>query len=184
MVQGESTAVSEKDSRDLYLERVLASYRRYYNIIPAAELLSGADGLLCRCDFDVRSAQYILSKKHELWSADSHEYCYIFSLPSLTEEAYREAEHYVYEEGMKLIHPAKGQMCTTLTLLIVSDSAEPEAVRLLKKCRLHKNFRFTLDGWMDFHTGLAVLGSGQTACNFGGHDNEKLLRQLLKTRAT
>ena len=67
----------------------------------------------------MRNAQYVLLKKNELWSAESREHCYIFSLPQLTEETYRTLERYVYEEGMKLIHPGKGHMCTTLTLLVV-----------------------------------------------------------------
>lgn len=206
-----------------YARRLVTAYRRYYNITPAEDLPGGADrrkiaegeiqdpaagdpgrmpdSLMCRCDFDVRNAQYILTKKNELWSAESHEYCYIFLLPHLTEELYRELESYVYEEGMKLIHPGKGHMCSTLTLLAVCSRCDPEALRLLKKCRIHKNFRFTLDGWMDFHTGLAVLGddaweadagdretgrlfgnrkSGRlTATNSSGHDNAKLLRQLM-----
>ena len=85
-----------------------------------------------------------------------------------------------YEEGMKLIHPGKGHMCTTLTLLVVCDESTPGAEKLLKKCRLHKSFRFSIDGWMDFHTGLMTLGSGKAAANFGGHDNLKLLRQLIR----
>lgn len=181
-----------------YARRLITAYRRYYNITPAGDLPGGRDsasadggsskampeGLICRCDFDVRNAQYVLSKKNELWSAESHEYCYIFLLHHLTEQLYRQLEAYVYEEGMKLIHPGKGHMCSTLTLLIVCDSCDPEAKRQLKKCRIHKNFRFTLDGWMDFHTGLAALGDGAgdgrlTAANLSGHDNAKLLRQLM-----
>ena len=173
--------------RGQYVEKLVRSYRRYYDIIPGAsavavnaprsetttketvgaapqqaesissEILGGPDGLICRCDFSVRNAQYVLSKKNELWSAESREHCYIFSLPQLTEETYQTLERYVYEEGMKLIHPGKGHMCTTLTLLVVCDESTPEAEKLLKKCRLHKSFRFSIDGWMDFHTGLMAL---------------------------
>ena len=196
--------------RGQYVEKLVRSYRRYYDIIPGAsavavnaprsetttketvgaapqqaesissEILGGPDGLICRCDFSVRNAQYVLSKKNELWSAESREHCYIFSLPQLTEETYQTLERYVYEEGMKLIHPGKGHMCTTLTLLVVCDESTPGAEKLLKKCRLHKSFRFSIDGWMDFHTGLMTLGSGKAAANFGGHDNLKLLRQLIR----
>lgn len=196
--------------RGRYVERLISSYRRYYDIIPAAsaaafnalraestakktageapqqaepvsaERLEGPAGLICRCDFTVRNAQYVLLKKNELWSAESREHCYIFSVPLLTEEIYRSLERYVYEEGMKLVHPGKGHMCTTLTLLVVCDRSEPGAEKLLRKCRLHKSFRFSLDGWMDFHTGLMAMESGKAAANFGGHDNLKLLKQLIR----
>ena len=177
--------------REQYVSRLMEAYRRYYDIIPAdsactddasPEVIWGSPppGLVCRCDFSVRNAQYVLSKKHELWSAESKEHCYLFSIPQLTETAYRAMERYVYEEGMKLIHPGKGHMCTTLTLIIVCDGCTPEAERLLKKCRLHKSFRFSLDGWMDFHTALMTLDSGKPSANFSGHDNLKLLKRLLR----
>ena len=78
--------------RSRYAELLQSSYRRYYNIIPAEELAAGPEGLICRCDFDVRNAQYVLSKKNELWSAESHEYCYIFSVSHLTGDLCRELE--------------------------------------------------------------------------------------------
>lgn len=184
-----SVPVLPADARGRFVRRLQAAYRRYFNITPAQDLPGAGkgmpDSLICRCDFDVTNAQYILTKKNVLWSADSHEYCYIFSLSRLTGDIYRQLEHYVYEEGMKLIHPGKGHMCSNLTLLVVCDECDEEGKRSLKKCRLHKNFRFSFYGWMDFHTAMAVLGregscKGCVVTNFSGHDNAKLLRQLLR----
>ena len=166
--------------RDRYVKLLQSAFRRYYNIAPASELENSFDGLLCRCDFDVRNAQYVLSKKNELWSAESHEHCYVFSLPALTADIYSSMEKYVYTEGMKLVHPGKGHMCTTLTLLAVCDSCTPEAEKKLKRCRIHKNFRFSLDGWMDFHTALMNLETQKASTNFSGHDNAKVMKQILK----
>lgn len=166
--------------RERYVKLLQGAYRRYYNIVPASDLEQSCEGLLCRCDFDVRNAQYILTKKNELWSAESHEYCYMFSVPVLTADIYRKMEQYVYTEGMKLVHPGKGHMCTTLTMIVVCDQSEADAEKHLKRCRIHKNFRFSLDGWMDFHTGLMNLQTGKAMTNFSGHDNARVLRQILK----
>lgn len=197
--------VTEKlpdSARGRYVKRLLAAYRGFYNITPAEDLPGAGrpEGLLCRCDLDMKNAQYVLSRKNELWSAESHEYAYVFTFPRLYEDLYRELESYVYEEGMKLIHPGKGHMCSILTLLVVCDECTPEAEKLLKKCRIHKNFRMSLDGWMDFHTALAVVkekaapdkavpgtrhglfgrkASGRVATNSSGHENAKLMKQLL-----
>lgn len=174
---------SRKGGRDVvrstYVDLLQKSYHRYYNILPAPD--PARPDLVCRCDLDMKQAQYVLSKKNELWSADSHEHCYIFSERDLTEDRYRDLEAYVYEEGMKLIHPGRGHMSTALTLLIVCDSCSGEAERLLKRCRIHKSFRFSLDGWMDFRTALVVLSPqpGRAVTNMSGHENAKILRQLL-----
>lgn len=186
----EESAAADLSPRERYVHRLLTAFRRYYNLVdpsdlpvpdnPLSEALSRA--LIRRCDFEVRNAQYVLTKNHELWSADSREHCYIFSLEDLTVEAYKALEDYVYTEGMKLIHPKKGHMCTTLTLMIVCETCQPEARKLLKKCHLHKDFRFTLDGWMDFHTALAVLGERRAETNFSGHENKKLLKGLMEKK--
>ena len=130
--------VTEKlpdSARGRYVKRLLAAYRGFYNITPAEDLPGAGrpEGLLCRCDLDMKNAQYVLSRKNELWSAESHEYAYVFTFPRLYEDLYRELESYVYEEGMKLIHPGKGHMCSILTLLVVCDECTPEAEKLLKK---------------------------------------------------
>lgn len=188
--QDEREGLSELSERERYIRRLLAAFRRYYNFIDPADLPEAenplpeelADALISRCDFEVRNAQYVLTKDHELWSADSREHCYIFSAEHLTAQMYKALESYVYTEGMKLIHPKKGHMSTTLTLMIVCGSCDPAAQKLLKKCRLHKDFRFTLDGWMDFHTALAILEEKRAVTNFSGHENAKLMKALLEKK--
>lgn len=190
----EEKKTDKQDSLQVrYMQLLLGSFRRYYDIhekedlpeeeqiMPGESFPEGPeDYFAARCDFQVHNAQYILSKNHELWGAESREHCYIFSVGHLSQTMYKSLEKKVYETGMKLIHPEKGHMCTTLTLMIVCGSADPEAVRLLKKCRIHKDFRFTLDGWMDFHTAVIQLDSGRAATNFSGHDNRKLLSGLYR----
>jgi hypothetical protein len=165
--------------REDYTGRLLASYRKYYDVQPVAD----APGeMRARCDFHMADSRYILTEKHVLWRTDSFEHCYIFSLEHLTLDAYRRFEKYVYEDGMSRITPGQGHMCTALTLLVVCRSCDPDACRALRRCRLHKEFRFGLDGWMDFHTALAETEAEKTYTNFSGHKNSSALKNLFKIK--
>lgn len=179
-----------------FVEMMIRSYGPYYDIhltegeenplgekgenlpamLPRAEDLP----LAARCDFHVQNDTSVLLRTNVLYSTQNHEYRYLFRTEHLTLEDYRRFEHYVYDDGMERITPGNGHMSTNLTLAIVCDSADPAAVRAAKHCRLHRDFRLGLDGWMDFHTNLVVLETGKIFTNLGGHGDRKHLSAILK----
>jgi hypothetical protein len=81
---------------------------------------------------------------------------------------------------MELIDPKPGHMCSVLSVIVICKSASPDARRAMKHCHIHKNFRFSLDGWMDMRTGLLELESGHVVTNMSGHEAKKHLQQLAK----
>ncbi len=164
-------------TRDDYIEKLIRSYESFYT---RKEDPDDAPAELEQLmELDMTEQSYILMKKNVLWSADSHEYCYIFSKDHLTKDDYKRIESYVLEDGLKRIHPGKGHKCSVLSVLIVTDTTESDAKRALKNCRIHKNFRFSLDGWMDMRTGLVELEDKKVSTNMSGHDAAKVLKQLL-----
>ena len=77
----------------------------------------------------------------------------------------------------------KRQMYTYLTAVFLCDSCTPEARKALKRCRLYKSFRFSLYGWMDFHTVLLQAGSDLVDTNRSGRSNAKLMKKIfMKTK--
>ena len=160
-------------SRDEMLEQLLAAYSAYFDIERIEE-----PPLAAVCHFHVRSAKYVLIKKAELWSANSNEHVYIFSMPELTEDLYRACEKTAYEQGMALIHPDKEHMYTYITAIFLCDACTREAESLLKKCRLYKSFHFSLHGWMEFHTVLLRRGSDTFTANRRGRANAKLMKKI------
>ena len=162
-------------SREEMLSLLLAAYSSYFDV----EQADDADAPLCAsCHFHVRSAKYVLMKKAELWSANSNEHVYIFSVPELTEELYRACEQTAYERGMALIQPDKEHMYTYITAVFLCDSCTPGAEKLLKKCRIYKSFHFSLHGWMDFHTVLVRRGEENFPTNRSGRANAKLMKNI------
>ncbi|MEE8886823.1 MAG: hypothetical protein SOI56_09755 [Eubacteriales bacterium] len=169
------------DNRKDFSDILLNSYSQYYDIhhFPETER-----PLLARCDFHMEKGSYFLLKRNMTWMAKCHEYCYIVSVPHLTLDMYREYEKYVYDHGMTLIDPKSGDhMSTYLTLLVVCDSCDKDALRALKRCHIHKDFRFALDGWMDFHTALVCMSDHTIMTNMSGHDQKHFLKELIRLPA-
>ena len=166
---------SEK-KREEIIERLSSYYSAYYDVNRQDEK---EKPLVLRCDLHVNNQKYFLFRKNVLWEANCHEYVYVFSVTRLTPEIYRECEEIVYREGMKLVDPAPGHMYTYLTCMIIADETEPEAVRMLKKSRIQKSFRFSLRGWMELHTAALDCSKEKIFTNFSGRANAKLFHNII-----
>ncbi len=162
-------------TREEILDKLLVVYQSYFDI----EKPETTDvPLQAVCHFNVHTSKYVLVKKAELWSTDSNEHIYIFSVPELTEDIYRSCEKYAYDHGMALIDPKPGHMYTYITAAFICDTCTPGALKLLKKCRLYKSFHFSLHGWMDFHTVLLKHGAEDFPTNRSGKSNAKLMKNI------
>ena len=132
-------------TREIAIERLLKSYRSSYNIHPDED---DRNPITARCDFFEHSGQYVISKKAELWTADTEEFLYFLNIPHLTLELYQKWRDYVHEDGMNRLH-------------------------------ISKSFHFSLHGWMDHHTALVELSTGQIDANRGGRHTAKFMKKVL-----
>lgn len=164
-------------TREELVEALERYFEAYYDVNKASE---DAAPLRLRCDLHVNNQKYFLFKKNVMWEANCHEYVYIFSVPKLTDEMYRLCEHVAYEAGMKLVDPVPDHMYTYITCVIVADETEPSAVRALKKCHIYKSFRFSLRGWMEFHTAVLDRSRGRAYTNRSGRAYAKLFNKILQ----
>lgn len=195
-VGSRSEMVKAQINRQSYIEMMLRSYGQYYDVhltegspyslgenlvkipdpLPVMEELP----IVARCDFHVQNDTSVLLRRNVLYSTQNHEYRYLFEVPHLSLEQYRAFEQFVYDDGMKRIRPGNGHMSTNLTLAIIAGSADPEAVKAVRHCSLHKEFRMGLDGWMDFHTNLVLLDEQKVFTNMGGHNDRKHLKEIFR----
>ena len=70
-------------------------------------------------------------------------------------------------------------MASYITAVFVCDTCDEDALKALKKCRIYKSFHFSLHGWMDHHTALVELSTGQIDANAGGRQTAKILKKVL-----
>lgn len=163
-------------TREEALAKLLRAYQSSYDIEVADPSM---DPLVNVCHYYEHSSKYVLSKKAELWSADTTEHAYFFSVSNLTADIYKSCEKLAYDQGMALIDPKPGHMCTYITAVFLCDSCTDEALKLLKKCKLYKSFQFSLRGWMDFHSIAINLPKEEIIHNRSGHSTAKILKNIL-----
>ena len=145
-------------TREIAIERLLKCYRSSYNIHPDED---DRNPITARCDFFEHSGQYVISKKAELWTADTEEFLYVLNIPHLTLEL------------------GPGHMASYITPVFICDTCDEDARKALKKCHISKSFHFSLHGWMDHHTALVELSTGQIDANRGGRHTAKFMKKVL-----
>ncbi len=163
-------------TRETAIERLLKSFSSCYDIHPVED---DRIPITARCDFFEHSGRYVISKKAELWTADNEEFLYLINIPHLTRELYEKWRDYAHADGMERLHIGPGHMSSYITPVFICDSCDEDARRALKKCRISKSFHFSLHGWMDHHTALVELSTGQIDANPGGRHTAKFLKKVL-----
>ena len=188
--------------RNAAIERLLSGYRRYYNVTrfdggpnpPPEEFkgiceagkltppaMSGDSCFVALCEYYEKAEQYFLFRTNELWSTHQEEFIFLFSVNNLTKELFEQCRDYAYEEGMKLAHIGSGHMYTYITPVLVCETAEPEAVKALEKCKIYKSFKFSFHGWMDFHAACFEASERKLHFNHSGLCMKKNLEKILGT---
>ena len=159
--------------REEILEHIINGYSAYFDVERAEE---ETVPLRAVCSFHVHSEKYVLVKSAKLWDADANEYVYLFSVPKLTQEIFEKCREYAYEKGMASIEPGPNHMYSYITALFLCDGYTKEAEMALKKCRIYKNFKLSLHGWMEFHTALLGCTDGSIVTNHAGREMKKMLK--------
>jgi len=166
-----------EQNRALILEQTLEQYSRWYNIDrkPEEEL-----PLVAAAQFHEHAEGFVLVKKAQTWTADSHEYTFFFSVPRLTKAIYDECLAKTLELGMPLVEPKSGHRSTYIVMVVICDAADDDALRELKKCRISKSFQFSLKGWMEVHTAAVEVGKAEITANRAAYNTAKFLENVLR----
>lgn len=165
------------DAHKEILDKLLDSYSVYFDVERIAE--ENPYSLAATGYFFSRSEKYVLVKSAQLWAAESYEYLYIFDVSTLDADTYMRCRQYALEEGMKRISPHKEHMYSFITAIFICDEATAEAQKILKKTYLHKSFKFSLHGWMEFHTDAIVPGERKVYSNWDGRSTAKFIRKYI-----
>ena len=165
--------------RNELLEKIIQTYAPYYDIERREDV---TDGLVVKAVFHEHGTGYLLTKKAELWTADRHEYVWIFSAPTVTEPMFQEGLKQVLAEGEPLVDPKAGHMSTDLVALFICDEAEESALTAAKKSRIRKSFQFSLKGWMEVQTVVAEVRRAAVTGNSYAGNTAKFLKSLLQPK--
>lgn len=163
-------------SRDEAANRLMEACKAYYNVIPSEE---GESPLLCVCEFFQKSEGYVMFRKANIWTIEAEEFIYMYSVPELTEDIFKELKQRAYDDGMKRAHIGSGHMCTYVTAVFLCDSCTEEARKLLQKSSVHKTFLFSLHGWLDLRLAVYEAGDGSITTNRAGKATGDFMRKVI-----
>lgn len=161
-------------TRASVLDRLLLAFQRYYNI--SREDVTPP--FVAEATFHSNNEQYFLVRSAKLSDAESHEYMFFVSEPHLSLSDVERLDSLAWETGLSRVQPHSGHRNTDITLILLADTIDPEALALVKKTRHYKSYRHMLHGWSDYRLVALELPSGLLTCNRRGQSLKKLFRNI------
>ena len=132
--------------------------------------------------FFLRDENYLISKKHVLSAVENYDYTYFYITDHLDAETLRQQIELTKRLGMARVKPHKEHMSSFISLVILADTIDEEAKKLIKKTRFQKYFRLALHGWMEYHIAAMETSTNSFLANPAGKGVKKILEQNLGSR--
>ena len=155
------------------LEKLLNVYSHHYDIERDVTVEGGS--FPATAFYYLRDENYLISKQHVLSAVEQHEYVYFFltdHLDAATLEAQIELSK---RAGLANIKPHKEHMFSYVTLVVLANSIDPEARRMIRRTRFRKNYLFTIHGWMEYHLAAMECDTSGFFSNSAGREARKNL---------
>lgn len=156
------------------LERLLKSYRRYYNV----KTEDVTPPFAAEAAFHSHDEQFFLVKSARLAEADSHEYVFFATAQSLEREELQKLDEAAWEAGLSRVKPHWSHRSTDVALVILAERISPEAASDIPKLKRYKSYRHTLQGWSNYQVIALETSTGRLVCNRRGRDLKKLFRNI------
>lgn len=171
----ENTELQEK------LEKLLKSYEYYFDVQRDVEVDGGS--FPAAADYHFREENYIATRAHTVYATEQHEYAYFFVTEHLDLATLERQIALSREAGEKKVTPHKEHMFSYVTLVILADVIDEDAKAALARCRHRKNFRLTLQGWMEYHIAAMETSTMSFLSNPAGKEARKNLEQIFQPKA-
>lgn len=165
MKKGEQIAVLTKEE---VLEKLLLAHQAWFDIYRGHEFEGKT--FPGYAEFHTYGEQYVLVKRAKLWEVESHEYLFFQTVDTLNETDVNDWVEFMCEHGIKKAKPQPNHMSSNITLVLIADSTNDDAVQAVKKARFRKNFKLGLEGWADLKLALVDLSGRRIVANGAGKD--------------
>ena len=162
------------------LDKLLDAYSHHYDIYRDVAVEGGHYPAMAH--FHLRDENYLVSKKHVLYAVEQYEYCYFFLTEHLDVATLQEQIALSQKAGLSNVRPHKEHMCSYVTLVVLANTIDPEAVKLLKRTHLRKNYMLTLHGWMEYHIAAMECSTNSFFSNPAGKEARKNLERNFAPR--
>ena len=157
------------------LNKLLDIYSHLYDIERDVEI--AGSHYPAAATYFLRDENYLISRQHVLSAVEQHEYVTFLVTDHLDVPTLEKHIALTRQDGLSRIHPTKEHMCSFVTLVVLADTIDPEAKRLIKRTRFRKNYRMTFHGWMEYHVAAMEVSTNSFLSNPAGRDAKKNLEQ-------
>lgn len=154
-----------------YFEKVLGSYKRYYNI----KREEVTEPFTAEAEFIAHSEQYVLLKVAKIAEMETRDFVYFKLCDCLTAEDLKNLSSIAWETGTSKVHVCSGHRNSDVTLVILAEKIEDDAAKQIKKTKYSKSYRCGFWGWSNFKLAAIELSSGRLFSNRLGSDTKKIL---------
>lgn len=162
------------------LEKLLNVYSHHYDI--ARDVTVEGGSFPAAAFFHLRDENYIITKQHVMSAVEQHEYVYFFLTDHLDAATAQAQIELSKSAGLSNVKPSKEHMCSYVTLVVLANTIDPEAKRLIKRTRLRKNYLFTIHGWMEYHIAAMECDTNSFFSNLAGKEARKNLERNFAVR--
>jgi len=163
------------------LEKLLNAYSHHYDIERDVQVEGGA--FPAAAIYYLRDENYLISKKHVLSAVENHEYVYFYLTEHLDLETLQYQIEITRNDGLSRIKPHKEHMSSMVSLVILADTIDPEAQKLIKQTRFRKSYRLALHGWMEYQIAAMEISTNSFFSNPAGKGAKKTLEQNFGSKA-
>lgn len=162
-------------TKEQCLSKLLDAYSHHYDI--ERDVVIGENTFPATATYYLRDENYLISRKHVLSAVESHEYVYFFLCDHLDVPTLQKQIELTKQLGLAQIQPSKVHMCSYVTLVVLADTIDPEAKRLVKRTHFRKNYLMALHGWMEYHVAAMERSTNSFLSNPAGKEARKNLEQ-------
>jgi hypothetical protein len=170
----------ENMQKQAMLDKLLNAYSHQYDI--DRDVNVEGTTFPATATFFLRDENYLVSKKHVLSAVENYDYTYFYITEHLDAETLRSQIELTKKAGTARTKPSRDHMSSFISLVILADTIDDEAKKLIKKTRFQKYFRLALHGWMEYHIAAMETSTNSFLSNPAGKGAKKILEQNLGSR--
>ena len=168
------------DEMQKKLDKLLNAYSHQYIVERDVTVEGGS--FPATATFFLRDENYLISKKHVLSAVENYDYTYFYVTDHLDAATLRQQIDLTMKVGMARVKPHREHMSSYVSLVILADTIDEEAKKLIRKTRFQKYYRLSLHGWMEFHIAATESSTNSFLSNPAGKGIKKVLEQNFASR--
>ena len=154
-------------------EKLLNAYSHNYDVTRDVKTEEGDYPAMAH--YFLRDEHYLVRRDKQFYATEQHDYTYFYVTGHLDAAQAKALAERTLKTGLAAIRPHKEHQSSFVTLVVLADTLDPEAKKVLKRTRFHKNYRLALHGWMEYHIAAMECSTVSFLSNPAGRGARKTL---------